>query len=88
MPTMLGMDTAQATNTARTFRTEATAIQTAVQRVDSALRGTTWVGNDQKKFIGEWEGSKGKLLQAKALLDATASALDKQRMQQEQTSAG
>jgi uncharacterized protein YukE len=83
----LGMDTAQAASTAKTFSAEAGTIAASINKVDGALKSTWWKGSDREKFVGSWEGSKKQLLAAKALLEQAGRDLDRQRTEQEATSS-
>ncbi len=83
----LGLDPAQMKALANTMVKEAGSIEASSSTVDGKLRSTWWQGNDQKQFVGQWDGQHRKALKSAAdLLRQAAKHITKEAEQQIQAS--
>ena len=51
-----GMDINQVRQLSQQMNTKADEIRNIMQQLTSALQNTQWVGPDQSRFLGEWQG--------------------------------
>ncbi len=85
---MLGLDPEKMTSLAGRMKKEAGEIETAASRLDSSLRAVEWKGPDQKKFIGEWEGTHRKSLKDAVKLLQQASERISKEVQEQRSASG
>ena len=85
----LGLDPDQMKALANTMQKEAGSIEQSAGQLDSKLRSAYWEGPDQKKFLGEWEGTHKKALKAAVdLLKSASKRINTEVAQQQQASGG
>lgn len=86
---MVGADIEELKRLAKTFKTEATKIQSVMKTVDSRVNAVVdkdWKGGDAKRFREAWNNYKPQLKNIQKALEDAANAVNKEAAQQEQVS--